>query len=208
MSEFSDGYLAGIFDGEGCVSASIKGPPYLSAAIEVVVTMTDVQPVKMFHDRFGGQFRQLPIPPNGLKIPYKWSVTSGTAIPALEFLSENCVVKRRVAELGLELAVLVSSKSRVRLEEADRIKRADIVREIRKIVDSPKPLNEELVKLYIAKETKNETRVENSIGEKFRSVSAAAAAYGVDRGYIYRSIKGFGHRGLDPFNGITWRLAS
>ena len=112
-----DSYLAGVFDGEGCISAQHKEhytygthrvgvPGRLYTRLYVNVAMTSQSVVRLFHERFGGGFHDGYLFQSG-RTRYQWGVTGGTAIPALEVFSQLCVEKKRQAELALELAHLL-----------------------------------------------------------------------------------------------------
>ena len=203
MSEFSDGYLAGIFDGEGCVSATITKPS-LAASVTVTVGMTDEGPVREFQKRFGGSVNTH-LPKGGnYKLVYTWSLVGSSAIEALEFISKNCILKNKAAKFGLELAKLNRDTNSRRLSREDKEERLALVLAVRAAVNY-KPLSQETIDAYLNKVPKRDLIIKNSNGEIFRSVMAAAKHYGLDRDTIRRSLRGRKPRNPDA---IKWTMVS
>lgn len=106
-----DSYLAGVFDGEGYVTAHAK-PGYTKSVSSRVYTrllvgvgMTGRPVLEQFLQRFGGslkEYRQ----PSGRPI-YQWYRSGGHTVEVLEVFSELCIEKREQARLGLVLAKLL-----------------------------------------------------------------------------------------------------
>jgi hypothetical protein len=120
-----DSYLAGIFDGEGCISAQFKSgyrgrkSPY--SRLLLSVGMIDVSVPKMFRLRFGGSVKRYENS-RGYRAVYQWYAGGATAIPALEVFSDLLLLKRDQAVLALELARLMGqAKARGKRPEGSLI---------------------------------------------------------------------------------------
>lgn len=89
-------YLAGLFDGEGCVHID------KAHTLRCVVGMTTDGPIEKLHDRFGGS--------TGLKLgthlnqrdQYRWSVSGKSAYEFLKTIRPYLTVKNRHADLAME----------------------------------------------------------------------------------------------------------
>ena len=91
-------YLAGFFDGEGCILARKRGN---SAELALDVTQVSTEPLSMFCEEFGGavttQYR-------GTEVIYRWRLYGRARIElALQELLPYLRVKREQARLALEL---------------------------------------------------------------------------------------------------------
>jgi len=103
-----DSYLAGFFDGEGCVSVQFKSSyrgrgPY--TRLVVSVGGIDRRPLGMLQERFGGSVGRYAS--GDKRVIFQWFVSGSSAIPALMVLSKQCVIKAEQARLGLEIAQLM-----------------------------------------------------------------------------------------------------
>lgn len=97
-------YLAGFFDGEGCI--------YARNGLQVSATQIDVRPLLMLQRRFGGRVRA---PGATQKSPTStWVIYGKPAAEALAVLTSGAVglvVKRRAALLAIEYATLVKPRT-------------------------------------------------------------------------------------------------
>ena len=178
----TDAYLAGLFDGEGCVSMSLAKNNYM--AITVKVSMCDRAPVAALYERFGGEFSDgKQKTPHGRFI-FSWMVYNADAVEALEVFSQECLVKRVVAQTALPCAKnMLENKTRGALsqtEKAARIAAAQIIADINKPVGQRRILNADAVAEYMRPKTMGGgKKVRLSDGRIFSSVSAAAQTLGV-----------------------------
>jgi hypothetical protein len=103
-NEVTLAYLAGVFDGEGCVSVSIQKKN--TCLLSVTVVMTDREAVDLFYEVFGGSFYIKNDDTKKLKSKtvYSWRICNAESANALEVFSKYCRVKKEVAKKGLELA--------------------------------------------------------------------------------------------------------
>jgi len=102
-------YMAGFFDGEGCVAISkinLKNPEYKSPryVLEVTAYNCDKDVMDWILTKFGGstQLRVKPKEKWYWKDNYGWKITSNKAIPFLKELLPYLKVKKKQAELAIE----------------------------------------------------------------------------------------------------------
>ena len=97
-------YLAGLIDGEGCISIRKtfqNGKDQFKPMVEV--GMTDIEPVRLLQKTFGGSY--WPEVVRDMKLPVtKWRVTGTHVIPVLEPLLPYLRAKKKQAEVALALA--------------------------------------------------------------------------------------------------------
>lgn len=97
-------YIAGLIDGEGCISIRKtfqNGKDQFKPMVEV--GMTDIEPMKLLQQTFGGSY--WPEIVRGMNLPVtKWRVTGTHVIPVLEPLLPYLRAKKRQAEVALALA--------------------------------------------------------------------------------------------------------
>jgi hypothetical protein len=93
-----DSYLAGLFDGEGCISARFEktSTGRKNTRLIISVGMYSRAPVELFKQRFGGGFNK-----SGKR--WSWWVCGITAKESLEVFSKLCILKSEQAKLGLLL---------------------------------------------------------------------------------------------------------
>jgi hypothetical protein len=74
MTDYELGWLAGIFEGEGCVSVTnTSGPSRKQRQWSAIVNMTDEDVVRRFHRTVGiGSVRPEPHPPH--KTSWRWKI--------------------------------------------------------------------------------------------------------------------------------------
>jgi hypothetical protein len=106
-------WLAGFFDGEGCVSASKDRHGH--ANLLVCVSQSEPKILSLIQFAFGGTFSV-----NTTRGCHGYKVTwSGRmAIPILELIKDFVICKRRQVEAGLELAKLMGTGGRVEVSNA------------------------------------------------------------------------------------------
>jgi len=178
----SDEYLAGLFDGEGCVSMHLAKAGYIS--VQVKVSMCDRAPVAVLFERFGGQLsdgRQLTR--TGRQV-YTWAVFNADCVEALEVFSKLCLVKNTVAAAALPTAqAMAENPTRGVLSQAEkfaRVEAAQFIAKINKPVGTRRVLSTESVDAYMSpKRMGGGKRVRLSDGRVFETTLAAAEALGV-----------------------------
>lgn len=89
-------YIAGIFDGEGCINfTSQKGFAYP----RVIVANTDYRIIQHFSKCFGGAIVKLKKTNDKWKDSWQWILTWSSAIDFLEQIHPWLIIKRQQAEL-------------------------------------------------------------------------------------------------------------
>lgn len=114
-------YLAGFFDGEGCISLAKSGRRY---ALIVQVTQCNRWILELFRMHFGGGIHQCERNGNPF---YIWSITASKAMAFLETIEPYLILKKAEANLATTYqkrknihAVPLSNGQRI-LEDADYI---------------------------------------------------------------------------------------
>ena len=178
----TEAYLAGLFDGEGCVSMSLTKSGYM--AVTVKVSMCDRAPVAALFSRFGGELSDGKQTTSHGRPIFSWAIYNGDAVEALELFSATCLVKNVVAQAALPCAKSMA-ENKVRgvlsqAEKAARITAAQIIASINKPVGHRRVLDPEAVSEYMRPKTMGGgKKVRLSDGRIFPSVSAAAHELGV-----------------------------
>jgi hypothetical protein len=178
----NDAYLAGLFDGEGCVSMSLAKAGYMSVTVKVA--MCDRAPVEALYARFGGEFVDGKQQTKTGRKVYSWSVYNGDAVEALQIFSSQCLVKNVVASAALPCATaMANNPTRGVLSQEEkraRIAAATVIANINKPVGFRRILDPDAVAKYLQPKTMGGgKKVRLSDGRVFSSVSAAAHALGV-----------------------------
>lgn len=175
----SDQYLAGLFDGEGCVSVHLAKAGYINVIVQVA--MCDRAPIAALHTRFGGRFDDGKRKTKHGRNVYVWSIYNAEAVEALEVFAEHCMVKHVVAQAALPVAhSMLQNKSRGVLtheEKNARVQAAKIIAGINKRVGSQRIFDEQAVAAYMApKKMGGGKQVKLSDGRVFETLSDAAKA--------------------------------
>lgn len=109
-------YMAGVFDGEGCIFIGRgRGTDY---ALTCVLEMTDGRVPRIFESAFGGSGRVCA--PRGLRKPlYRWTITVRGARQFLETIRPFLITKETEAWLALEFLAqrTISTGTRITDEE-------------------------------------------------------------------------------------------
>lgn len=93
----TDDYLAGVFDGEGCITASLHKNNKLH--LRCSVQMNAKAPVEEFYKRFGGSFYE-----REARGAWVWQLSASDAVEFLEMINAKGLVKAPIAKLALPLA--------------------------------------------------------------------------------------------------------
>lgn len=126
VSRLSLQWLAGFFDGEGCVSVSIESS---NGNTHLVVVLPQKNPA--------------PLVVISLKFPAKLKCHSKDkthfirwfgkdALPILEFIKDYVFVKKREVELGIEFISLIGQK-KVMVSDENHKRRCEIMAELKKL---------------------------------------------------------------------------
>jgi hypothetical protein len=194
-------YLAGVFDGEGCVSVSIQKKN--TCLLSVTVVMTDRQAIDLFYDVFGGSFvvKNDPTKNGKSKNVFSWRIYNAEAVAALDVFAARCRVKQVVAQKGLMLARRFSPNAigaAVSLEEKKA--RLSLMIEIRELVGRSS-LDQNKIESFLKQRHNGAKAVVSENGMKFNSQSEAARFLGVHTTAINSAILK-GHK----CSGTHWRI--
>jgi len=182
VTQPTDQYFAGLFDGEGCVTIHLAKANSVNLVVQV--SMCDREPVVAMHHRFGGRFVDGKHQTKSGRNVYVWNVYNAEAVEALELFSEQCLVKKVVAQAALPVArSMLNNRTRGVLtqeEKKARIEAAQVIAAINKPVGARRVLDPESVAKYMEpKRLGGGKRVRLSDGREFDSLSDAAKALGV-----------------------------
>jgi hypothetical protein len=96
-------YLAGFFDGEGCIYIlKAKHGNSIHYGLEMSYTNSEIEPLQLAQSIFGGQISSLNETRPGRKSVHRLRIRSNQAANALMLLLPYLVVKRERAEIALE----------------------------------------------------------------------------------------------------------
>lgn len=125
-------YLAGILDGEGCITAAKRGKVG-GHYINVAVVMTDRRVIDLLAATFGGTVskRYYPTPTGKTGCKYGWRVHTGNAPRVLSHLLPYLYLKTEQAILGIRLCKRLSNTTRgTRVSRSEKKEREKLVRGI------------------------------------------------------------------------------
>lgn len=104
-------YIAGFFDGEGCIMAlQEKNRRTRMSRISVAVSNTDFRPIKMLYEQFGGHYRQTKR--ENRKEFATWSMSCKKAADFLALILPYLIIKRERAIAAIELYELNNRRVR------------------------------------------------------------------------------------------------
>ena len=194
-------YLAGVFDGEGCVSAAIQVKN--TCLLSVSVVMTDIQAVQLFHEVFGGFFRFKNDETKKFKSKkvYTWNIYNAESLEALRVFSKYCRVKKEVCEAGFLLAKRFSpGKAGPAVPIEEKVERLILMKRIRELVGRT-TLSEERIESFLKQRYNGAKKVTTDTGLIFNSQSEAARHFGVHTTAINAAVIN-GHKSC----GLSWRF--
>lgn len=169
-------YLAGVFDGEGCVTASIGKNG--RAAIHCKVAMTDLETVKLFQDRFPSYVLSEKPRCEKYSTLYRWAVSGKPSLTFLRAMSTRCGLKRPAILLAIQYFEGLTHGS---VSQALKQERLELLIGIRSKITrtNAKPIPEENIVTYLNREAVGHPRVVfDGNGTLFKSRTEAAKHYG------------------------------
>jgi hypothetical protein len=130
-------YLAGVIDGEGCITAGLWAHRrWTTVKTRVMVANTDERLMAWMTERFGGHVSVRENGPAHWKLSRQWEATGAAARKVLETALPFLVLKRAQALIVLELMDLVMPASAGRkngLPQAVRERRLTLVSNIHEL---------------------------------------------------------------------------
>lgn len=105
-------YLAGFFDGEGCVYIIRANVSYgVRYSLEISFTNSWTEPLVLAQSLFGGSITESK-DARGNKVTHRLRLRGNQAVKALEALLPFLIVKKERARLGVEFQAKLAGKSR------------------------------------------------------------------------------------------------
>ncbi len=112
-SEQELAYLAGLFDGEGCININHHKPQTGKRTeqhtLRCQVLMTDKDSVELFHKMFFGSVSYYP-PKTKIKASWKWVVTSNQALEFLQTICPYLKLKQPQANIAISFQLTRKGK--------------------------------------------------------------------------------------------------
>ena len=110
MGETSLAWAAGFIDGEGCIAAPVRlrDRNRRDYGLALYVGQVDPAPLHVLAGLFGGNVTPRKTAA-GRRLIYMWRINGSKAEAALRRLLPHLIVKRRQAEIALELRDLITS---------------------------------------------------------------------------------------------------
>jgi hypothetical protein len=115
-------YIAGIIDGEGCITIKLsrknskRAPCYTS---DVAVSMSNEEVIKLLHQRYGGTYWVRTFPNEDWRAMYCWAIGNQGCQRVLEEVLPFLIVKKKQAEFCLKLCAEKQSGRSVPLTEEE-----------------------------------------------------------------------------------------
>lgn len=127
-------YLAGFVDGEGCIHGhwtKARGSDTKIGAARLTVASTNLDVLLLCQKLFGGSICKRDLPrPRALKVSWAWCIGAQDTVRCLGMLSPYLIIKRREAEVAIELGQYIRPRGHVRISEVELKKRAELVAEL------------------------------------------------------------------------------
>lgn len=101
-------WLAGFFDGEGCVSASKRGPMY---SVKVSISQSDPLILSMIALKFNNTTFSSYTSSLSKKPTYAVIWTGRSVLEILEFIKDHVIVKRKQVDAAIKLGYILSKRT-------------------------------------------------------------------------------------------------
>lgn len=107
MKDMDLAYMAGMLDGEGCISITKIRPKNtnrhnLSYGLQIRISMVDKSIPLLFLFVFGGSLREVNYSHKGYRNQWRWAVSGELAVRSLEMLMPYLRSKKNEAELAIK----------------------------------------------------------------------------------------------------------
>lgn len=187
-----DAYLAGIFDGEGCVSIHLNKRGFISVGVRVM--MCDSEPIDALFRRFGGKRSVATRKSSTGRDVHIWHTDNGLAVGALTVFSILCLNKRRACELALSIAVdMARNPPGHGLALIERERRLGVLKEFMNLpnrrLGTARAPDPGMAAKYLAPRTYGAVRVKRDDGVIFTNQREAARLMGVSSCAISYAIR-------------------
>lgn len=117
-------WLAGFFDGEGCIQC-----PRGLVPLRVTVAQINAEPLNVFRRIFGGNVYREPKP--GYRDMHLWAITGRAAVDALLKLRPFLTIKAEEADLGVRYGLTFGTREKpLRVTDAVRHQRVEMHQQI------------------------------------------------------------------------------
>jgi hypothetical protein len=115
LTELEFSYVAGLIDADGCIQApkgnSIKNRNTGKFRLEIHVIQRDINLIKYLYESFDGSFNIIKRNhKSGIKYYFRWMITGPKAGRVLKGILPYLHLKKKQAELGLELQSLIRTQ--------------------------------------------------------------------------------------------------
>lgn len=141
LSHTALAYIAGLFDGEGCIIIE-RSRPYNRATVRhwlhVSIANTNKEVLDWIQECFGGAVRRTGNPRGNRQVCWGWYIKSASALLFLTSLLPYLRIKRAQADIAIQFQIEVSSwQSRQRLPETILIRRQQLRDQLRGMRKAP-----------------------------------------------------------------------
>lgn len=119
LTELEKAYIAGFFDGEGCVNLSCRNKKNGAIVSEITIEISnnDYEVMKFIHKLVGGTIYKR----YDLKHPHTLRLYAGNAAKFLTTILPYLVTKKRQAQLGIEFQKLIHHRGKKVTNMEDRL---------------------------------------------------------------------------------------
>lgn len=122
-------YLAGFFDGEGCITI-LDGHNTNAYYLVVSISQVNTKVLKHFAKQFGGQIRGPIIPAGNRKPQYQWRIEAKLAENCIRQLNPYLINKSQHAKVALKFRTYYGVKYRIPLDNPKRKEKILDLREV------------------------------------------------------------------------------
>lgn len=130
MNEVQRAYIAGLFDGEGCITINNhKATGYGSLCC--LLTTTDVPSVDYFKEQYGGHTQMLKRRKATWRDQYQWVVSAKNAIQFLYSILPYMKIKKPQALIGIKYQEMLIKNNMGRIKPEDRVIRDNLKQQLK-----------------------------------------------------------------------------
>lgn len=105
-------YIAGMIDADGCIQAGKGSGKYAYGRVEVHLVQKELILIDKLWECFGGCVNVVSRKHrSGIKHYYRWQITGPKCVELLKGIEPYLIVKKKQAQLGIELGNLIRAKT-------------------------------------------------------------------------------------------------